>query len=78
MTNVIDKITSLYPISDDTIRTLKESVTICHFPKKTSVDKGKYVFQIGLFHRKGNNPFFLACKWRGDNNFLFMGRRNCL
>lgn len=52
MTNVIDKITSLYPISDDTIRTLKESVTICHF-LKTSVDKGKYVSRSAYFIEKG-------------------------
>lgn len=34
MTGIIDKINSLYPISDDTIRTLKESMTLCRFPKK--------------------------------------------
>lgn len=54
MTNVIDKITSLCPISDDTIRLLKESVTICHFPKKyllireNTFSKSAYFIERGM------------------------------
>ncbi len=40
MTNVIEMMTSLYPVSDDTIQLLKDNVTLCHFPKKISIDKG--------------------------------------
>ena len=53
MTNVIDKITSLYPISDDTIRTLKESVTICHFPKKHLLIKENTFSRSAYFIEKG-------------------------
>lgn len=53
MTNVIDKITSLYPISDDTIRTLKENVTICHFPKKHLLIKENTFSRSAYFIEKG-------------------------
>lgn len=39
MTNVIEMMTSLYPVSDDTIQLLKDNVTLCHF-LKISIDKG--------------------------------------
>lgn len=43
MTNVINKINALYPLSDDTIRTLKDKVTLCHFPKKHKlIEAGKF------------------------------------
>lgn len=58
MTNVIDKITSLYPISDDTIRTLKESVTICHFPKKHLLIKENTFSRSAYFIEKGMTRSF--------------------
>lgn len=39
MTNVIEMMTSLYPVSDDTIQLLKDNVTLCHFPKKYQLIK---------------------------------------
>ena len=43
MTGIIDKINSLYPISDDTIRTLKEEHDFVPFSQEVSVDKGGHV-----------------------------------
>ena len=34
MRNIIDKMNSLYPISDETIQILKENTVLCHFPKR--------------------------------------------
>jgi len=40
MTNIIDNIISLYPLSEDTIQALKECMTLCRFPKKYQLIKG--------------------------------------
>lgn len=34
MTNILNTINSTYPLSDETIESLKECMTLCHFPKK--------------------------------------------
>ena len=34
MTNIIEKMKAAYPVSDESIRLLKEQLTLCHFPKK--------------------------------------------
>lgn len=43
MTNVIEMMTSLYPVSDDTIQLLKDNVTLCHFPKKYQLIKANNI-----------------------------------
>ena len=56
--NVIEKINSSYPISDDTIRTLKENVTLCHFPKKYQLIKADMFCKSAYFIEKGMTRSF--------------------
>lgn len=58
MMNVIEKINSSYPISDDTIRTLKEHVTLCHFPKKYQLIKADMFCKSAYFIEKGMTRSF--------------------
>ena len=46
MTNVIEMMTSLYPVSDDTIQLLKDNVTLCHFPKKYQLIKANQYLSL--------------------------------
>ena len=70
MTNIIDNMLSLCPVSEDTIQELKKCMILCRFPKKYQLIKENTFC-------KRNDTFFLACKWRRNNNLLFMGRRYC-
>ena len=56
--NVIEKINSSYPISDDTIRILKENVTLCHFPKKYQLIKADMFCISAYFIEKGMTRAF--------------------
>lgn len=58
MTNVINNINSLYPISDDTIQALKECVTLCHFPKKYLLIKENMFCKSAYFIEKGMTRSF--------------------
>lgn len=58
MMNVINKINSFYPISDDTIQTLKEHVTLCHFPKKYQLIKANMFCKSAYFIEKGMTRSF--------------------
>ena len=53
MTNVIEMMTSLYPVSDDTIQLLKDNVTLCHFPKKYQFIKANQYSRSAYFIEKG-------------------------
>ena len=53
MTNVIEMMTSLYPVSDDTIQLLKDNVTPCHFPKKYQLIKANQYSRSAYFIEKG-------------------------
>ncbi len=53
MTNVIEMMTSLYPVSDDTIQLLKDNVTLCHFPKKYQLIKSNQYSRSAYFIEKG-------------------------
>lgn len=53
MTNVIEMMTSLYPVSDDTIQLLKDNVTLCHFPKKHQLIKANQYSRSAYFIEKG-------------------------
>ena len=74
MTGIIDKINSLYPISDDTIRTLKESMTLCRFPKKYQLIRAGMYCKSAYFIGKGmTRSFWLVngeeirnCDWSSD------------
>ena len=70
MTNVIEMMTSLYPVSDDTIQLLKDNVTLCHFPKKYQLIKANQY--SSLFHRKRNDPLLLAGQRRGNHYLLLV------
>ncbi|WP_455587110.1 Crp/Fnr family transcriptional regulator [Bacteroides sp.] len=58
MTNVIDKISSLYPISDETLQALKEKVTLCHFPKKYQLVEANKFCKSAYFIEKGMTRSF--------------------
>lgn len=58
MTNVIDTISSLYPISDDTIQTLKECMTLCHFTKKHRLIAENTFCKSAYFIEKGMTRSF--------------------
>lgn len=58
MTNVLSKINSLYPLSDDTIRILKENVTLCHFPKKHKLIEADKFCRWAYFIEKGMTRSF--------------------
>lgn len=58
MKTVINKINSLYPISDDTIRALKENVLLCHFPKKHQLIKADQFSKSAYFIEKGMTRSF--------------------
>ena len=53
MTNVIEMMTSLYPVSDDTIQLLKDNVTLCHFTKKYHLIKDTQYSRSAYFIEKG-------------------------
>lgn len=76
MTNIIDNMLSLCPVSEDTIQELKKCMILCRFPKKYQLIKENTFCKSAYFIEKGM-AFFLACKWRRNNNLLFMGRRYC-
>lgn len=58
MINVIEKIKSLYPVSDDTIRLLKKQVTECRFPKKCQLVKANEFCRSAYFIEKGMTRSF--------------------
>lgn len=58
MTNVVEKINSLYPLADDTIRILKEKVTRCQFPKKYQLVKADTFCKSAYFIEKGMTRSF--------------------
>lgn len=58
MTNVIDMMSSLYPISDETIQTLKDNVTLCHFPKKYQLIEANKFCKSAYFIEKGMTRSF--------------------
>ncbi|WP_303011974.1 Crp/Fnr family transcriptional regulator [uncultured Bacteroides sp.] len=61
MTNVIDMMSSLYPVSDDTIQMLKENVTICHFPRKyLLIEAGKYGRSAYFIEKGMTRSFWLV------------------
>lgn len=72
MTNVIEMMTSLYPVSDDTIQLLKDNVTLCHFPKKYQLIKANQYSRSAYFIEKRNDPLLLAGQQRGNHYLLLV------
>lgn len=58
MTTIIETITSLYPLSDDTIRQLKECMTLCSFPKKHLLIEADKFCKSAYFIEKGMTRSF--------------------
>lgn len=58
MTNVIDKMSALYPLSDDTVQLLKEKVVLCHFPKKYRLIEAAKYSKSAYFIEKGMTRSF--------------------
>lgn len=58
MMNVIDKMSALYPLSDDTIQLLKEKVVLCHFPKKYRLIEAAKYSKSAYFIEKGMTRSF--------------------
>lgn len=53
MTNIINEIKSLYPLSEDTIQSLKEKMVLCHFPKKYQLIEADKFCKSAYFIEKG-------------------------
>lgn len=74
MVNFIDKINSSYPISDATIQTLKEHVTLCHFPKKHQLIKANMFCKSAYFIEKGmTRSFWLVNGEEITTSFAYEG-----
>lgn len=58
MINIINKINASYPISDETIRILKENLTLCHFPKRYQLIKANMFCKSAYFIEKGMTRSF--------------------
>lgn len=53
MTNIINEIKSQYPLSEDTLQTLKEKLVLCHFPKKYQLIEADKFCKAAYFIEKG-------------------------
>lgn len=53
MTNIINEIKSQYPLSEDTLQTLKEKLILCHFPKKYQLIEADKFCKAAYFIEKG-------------------------
>ena len=74
MIHIIDKINSSYPISDTTIQTLKEHVTLCHFPKKHQLIKANMFCKSAYFIEKGmTRSFWLVNGEEITTSFAYEG-----
>ena len=77
MKNVIAKMRSLYPVSDETVELLKARVTPCRFPKRYQLIKADEFCRSAYFIEEGMTRSFWG-RWGGDYH-LFCGRRKyCL
>ena len=68
MTNILNKINSLFPISDDTVQVLKENVTCCRFPKKYQLIKADTYCKSAFFIEKGITRSFWLVDGLGKNH----------
>ena len=78
MTNILNKINSLFPISDDTVQVLKENVTCCHFPKKYQLIKADTYCKSAFFIEKGITRSFwlvdgeeVTTSFAGEGSIVF-------
>ena len=78
MTNILNKINSLFPISDDTVQVLKENVTCCRFPKKYQLIKADTYCKSAFFIEKGITRFLLASRRRGGYDIVCRRRKHCV
>ena len=58
MRNIIDKMNSLYPISDETIQILKENTVLCHFPKRHQLIEADKFCKSAYFIEEGMTRSF--------------------
>ena len=58
MRNIIDKMNSLYPISDETIQILKENTVLCHFPKRHQLIEANKFCKSAYFIEEGATRSF--------------------
>ena len=78
MTNILNKINSLFPISDDTVQVLKENVTYCRFPKKYQLIKADTYSKAAFFIEKGITRSFwlvdgeeVTTSFAGEGSIVF-------
>lgn len=58
MTNIIEKMRAAYPVSDESIRLLKEQLTLCHFPKRYRLIEADKYCKVAYFIEKGMTRSF--------------------
>lgn len=74
MTNTFNKMSSLYPLSDETLRILKEHVSICHFPKKYKLIEANKFCKSAYFIEKGmTRSFWLVNGEEITTSFAYEG-----
>lgn len=58
MNNIIEKMTSICPVSDETLQALKEKLTLCHFPKRYQLVKENTFCKSAYFLEEGMTRSF--------------------
>ena len=78
MTNILNKINSLFPNSHDTVQVLKENVTCCRFPKKYQLIKADTYCKSAFFIEKGITRSFwlvdgeeVTTSFAGEGSIVF-------
>ena len=74
MKNIIDKMNSLYPISDETIQILKENTVLCHFPKRYQLIEADKFCKSAYFIEEGmTRSFWLVNGEEITTSFAYEG-----
>ena len=74
MRNIIDKMNSLYPISDETIQILKENTVLCHFPKRHQLIEADKFCKSAYFIEEGmTRSFWLVNGEEITTSFAYEG-----
>lgn len=75
MTNIINEIKSQYPLSEDTLRALKEKLVLCHFTKKYQlIEAGKFCKSAYFIEKGITRSFWLVNGEEITTSFSSEGR----
>lgn len=77
MTNIIDNMLSLCPVSEDTIQELKKCMILCRFPKKYQLIKENTFCKSAYFIEKGMTRSFWLVNGEEITTSFSWERRYC-